>query len=84
MADQKLQDLSVEELNSELATLQADLNRTSFEHSVRGLQNTNVLKETRKEIARVKTELRKRELAAMPEEALAMRSKIRARRARNK
>ncbi|MFM2269857.1 MAG: hypothetical protein RL757_3298 [Bacteroidota bacterium] len=84
MADQKLQDLSVEELAAQLSGLEADLKKTSFEHSVRGLQNTNVLKETRKDIARVQTELRSREVSAMSEEQLAMRSKIRARRARKK
>lgn len=84
MADQKLQDMSSEDLLSQLSGLEAELNRTSFEHSVRGLANPNVLTDTRKEIARIKTEMRSRELAAMSDEQLAMRSKIRARRARNK
>jgi large subunit ribosomal protein L29 len=51
---------------------------------VTGLENPLTLKEVRKDIARLNTELRRRELAAMSETDLDGRSKIRDRRRKNK
>jgi large subunit ribosomal protein L29 len=62
--------------------LEVDLGKLKFDHAVTGLADPTVIKNTRREIARVKTEMRRREIAEMSEEQINMRSKIRARRAR--
>jgi len=51
-----------------------------FDHEVRGLDNPLTLKEVRRDIARLKTEVRRREVAAFDEQAQLKRSKKRARR----
>jgi large subunit ribosomal protein L29 len=51
-----------------------------MEHATSGLQNPSELREMRKNIARLLTEVRGREIAAMSPEELAGRTKIRARR----
>lgn len=85
MAKQETKDLtalSADELLQEVKAMETDLGKLKFDHAVTGLSNPNVIKETRREIARVKTEMRRREIAEMSEEQLSMRSNIRARRAR--
>lgn len=54
-----LEDLAAELQNAEL--LSQDLH---YNHSIAALQNTQELKSARKTIARIKTELRSRELAS--------------------
>lgn len=76
----ELQDFSNEELVSELEATQAEYQKMKFDHAVKGLDNPLVLREMRRDIARLKTEVRRRELAQMAPEQLARRSKIRARR----
>lgn len=76
----ELQNMSVESINEELAKVQSDLNRMKFDHGSKGLQNPLEIKESKKEIARLITELRARELKSLSPEALAKRSKIRFRR----
>ena len=51
-----------------------------FEHAIKGLENPLVLREVKSDIARLQTEIRRREIAAMSPEQLARRTKIRARR----
>ncbi len=85
MANQKYQEiqgLSIEELNTELAELQEEYQKLQFDHATTGLDNPLVIRERRREIARVKTELRKREMGEMSEAQLAKRSKIRQRRSK--
>jgi large subunit ribosomal protein L29 len=53
-----------------------------FDHAVKGLDNPLTLREMRRDIARLKTEARRRELAQLTPEELAKRSKIRERRRR--
>ena len=86
MAKEKLvlADKSVEDLRSELGSLQSSFMQQKFDHTVRGMANPMELREQRRDIARYHTELRSREVAAMTEEELAMRSKLRARRRRQK
>jgi large subunit ribosomal protein L29 len=72
--------LSVEQLSSEIETSQRDYIATKMEHATSGLQNPSELREMRKNIARLLTEVRGREIAAMSPEELAGRTKIRARR----
>ena len=76
----ELQEFSDEELASELKELADQFQKLRFDHSIKGLDNPLVLKEIRKDVARLKTEARKRELASASAEVLAGRSKIRARR----
>lgn len=86
MADNKknLQEISVETLNSDLTVLKNDLQKMKVEQSVRGIADTSQFRKMRVEIAQIKTELRRRQLAEFSAEDLATRSRIRARRARLK
>lgn len=77
---QQLQDMSDEDLRSELAETTAQYQRLKFDHAIKGLENPIGLRDVRKDIARLNTEIRRREVAALSEEELARRSKIRARR----
>lgn len=76
----ELQDFSDSDLQSELETTQTQFQKLKFDHAVKGLDNPLVLREVRRDIARLQTEIRRRELANMSEEQLAKRSKIRERR----
>ncbi|MCO5230074.1 MAG: 50S ribosomal protein L29 [Chitinophagales bacterium] len=65
MANKKYEEvksLTGEELLQHIADNKLRLQRLRFNHAVSPLENPNVLGETRKLIARLKTELRKREL----------------------
>ncbi len=77
---QQLQEFSDEELKNELQDTEAQYQKLKFDHAVTGLDNPLVLREVRRDIARMHTEVRRRELAGMSEAELAKRSKIRARR----
>jgi large subunit ribosomal protein L29 len=52
-----------EELNNELSASKMKLTKLRFNHAITPLENTNVFGETKKHIARIKTELRKRQLS---------------------
>ncbi|HKK74445.1 MAG TPA: 50S ribosomal protein L29 [Saprospiraceae bacterium] len=80
----ELQDYTAEELANELQQTEAQFQRLSFDHSIRGLDNPLALREVRKDIARLKTEIRRREVAEMSKEELADRTKIRSRRRRQR
>lgn len=54
--------LSIEELEQQIVDNKIRLQRLRFNHTVSPLENPNVLGETRKLIARLKTELRKRQI----------------------
>lgn len=76
----ELKGMSVEQLQSQAAELESGISKMKFDHAVRGLQNPMELRKTRKEIARLYTEIRDRELAQASEPELAKRSKLRLRR----
>jgi len=76
----ELQEMSVESIHKELSQLQTDLNRMKFDHGSKGLQNPLELNESKKDIARLLTELRSREIKAMTSAEIAGRCKIRLRR----
>ena len=76
----ELAELSDAEVLSELKETQSQYQKLRFDHAIKGLSNPLVLREVRRDIARLKTESRRRQLGAMSEEQLAKRSKIRARR----
>lgn len=84
MAKEKLvlSDKSVAELQADLGSMEQEYQQMKFDHSTRGLGNPLELRELRRNIARVNTELRAREVAVMSEDELAMRTKLRARRRR--
>lgn len=52
-----------EELNHELSASKMKLTKLRFNHAITPLENTNVLGEVKKHIARIQTELRKRQLS---------------------
>ncbi|HHM21085.1 MAG TPA: 50S ribosomal protein L29 [Bacteroidetes bacterium] len=76
----ELQEFTETDLMAELEGLQGEYAKMCFDHKVKGLDNPMLLKELRKDIARVKTEIRRRQLANMSEAELAKRARIRARR----
>jgi large subunit ribosomal protein L29 len=81
----ELQEYSDADLIAELARTEQDFQKLKFDHAIRGLDNPLVLREVRRDIARLKTEVRRREVAALsPEEMKSTRSKLRARRKRRK
>lgn len=78
----ELQELSDVDLISELEGVEAEYQKMHFDHAVKGLDNPLELRELRRDIARIKTEARRRELIQLSPEEIQSRSKIRARRKR--
>lgn len=76
----ELQGYSDEELKNEIKVTEDDFKKLKFDHAIRGLENPLELKSVKRNIARLYTEQRRREVAAMTPEQLAKRSKIRRRR----
>lgn len=76
----ELQDFSDADLKSELEATEVQFQKLKFDHAVKGLDNPLTIREVRRDIARLQTEIRRRELATMSEEQLAKRSRIRNRR----
>ena len=58
----ELKDLDVKELTEKLENAQAQLNQMKLNHSISPLENPSQIKAVRRDIARMKTELRQREL----------------------
>ena len=81
---QELQDSTDQDVREMLTETEAAFQKLTFDHAIRGLDNPLELRDLRRDVARLKTEVRRRELAACSQEDLAKRSKIRARRKRNK
>jgi len=75
-----LQGMTVEAIETELSQARTDLEKMRFDHGSKGLQNPLELRSAKKDIARLLTELRRREVSAMSSEELSKRSKIRLRR----
>lgn len=83
MASEKyigIQGLTDDELRDEIFAAEQQLQQSKFKNAVTGLENPLKIREWRRDIARLKTEVRARQLAEMTPEQLAKRSKIRARR----
>ncbi|MCB9283671.1 MAG: 50S ribosomal protein L29 [Lewinellaceae bacterium] len=76
----ELQEYSDTDLVAELEKTEQEYQKLRFDHAIKGLDKPNILREVRRDIARLQTEVRRREVAAMSSEELAQRSKIRARR----
>ena len=64
MKAKELRELTVEELNTKLKELSEELFNLRFRHAIGQLENPSSLATCRKDIARVKTLLREKELAA--------------------
>ena len=76
----ELQGYSDQDLINELKETKTNYQKLKFDHAVRGLDNPLVLREVRRDIARINTEIRKRELGNYTEHQLAKRDRIIARR----
>ena len=62
MKNNVIKELSTSELQERLAVDKLQLNKMKINHAVTPLENPNKIKEARRDVARIKTELRKREL----------------------
>lgn len=78
----ELQEYSDADLQAELEATEGRYQKMKFDHNVNGLENPLVLREVRRDVARINTEIRRRELANASAQELANRSKIRMRRRR--
>ena len=77
---QQLQDMSDADLAEELQGTVTQYQRLKFDHVIKGLENPIGLRDVRRDIARLRTEIRRRELSTLSEEQVAGRSRIRNRR----
>ena len=64
MKTKELRELTVEELNTKLKELSEQLFNLRFSHAIGQLENPSALKTCKKDIAKVKTLLREKELNA--------------------
>ena len=64
MKAKEIHNMTNDELATKLAGLKEELFKLRFRHATGQLENPNVLKTVKKDIARVKTVLRERELKA--------------------
>ena len=65
MKASEMKELSVAELNEKLSDLKAELFNLRFQHAINQLENPMRLSAVRKDIARVKTVLRQREIESV-------------------
>jgi large subunit ribosomal protein L29 len=64
MKNSEITALSLEELKEKLNTEQSNMQNLRFAHAISPLENPMRIRETRKNIARLNTEIRRRELEA--------------------
>jgi len=76
----EFKEMSDGDLKTELSQINAQYQKLRFDHTIKGLDNPVNLRNTKRNIARIKTEIRRREMTAMTPEQTAKRSKIRLRR----
>jgi large subunit ribosomal protein L29 len=76
----ELGEMSDTDLATELNQINGQFSKLRFDHTIKGLDNPVTLRNTKRDIARIQTEIRRRELAAMSPEQTANRSRIRSRR----
>ena len=74
------QEFSDADLLAELKETEIQFGKLKLDHAIKGLENPLKIREIRRDVARLKTEVRRRELKAMTPEQIAGRSKLRARR----
>ena len=78
----ELQEFADADLINELKETRVQYQKLKFDHTIKGLDNPLLLRDVRRDIARLNSEIRRRQIKGMSEEDLANRSKIRARRKR--
>lgn len=76
----ELRNASDADLTDQLNENTVSYEKMKFDHTVSGIENPLQLRAVRRDIARIKTEIRRRELEAMSPEALAKRDSIQRRR----
>ena len=76
----ELGEMSDNDLKDELKQINAQYQKLRFDHTIKGLDNPLTLKNSKRDVARIKTEIRRREIDALTPEQKANRSKIRQRR----
>ncbi len=64
MKAKEIHDMTNEELDAKLVSLKEELFNLRFRHATGQLENPNVLNTVKKDIARVKTVIREREIKA--------------------
>lgn len=79
----ELKEYPLDKLKTEILDTERDYKKLRFEHVSKGLDNPLRIREARRDVARLKTELRRREIEEMTPEQLAKRDKIRKRRRRS-
>ena len=62
MKKESLRDLSIADLNERIEQTREQLVKMNLNHAASPLENPNLIRATRKDIARILTELRRREL----------------------
>ena len=62
MKKESLRELSVADLNERLEMARTQLVKLNLNHAASPLENPNLIRATRKDIARILTELRRREI----------------------
>ena len=77
----ELQDMTQEQLESEFTLTRNGYQKMKIDHAIKGLENPLSLREARRDVARLSSEIRRRELTNVAPDT---RNKIRARRRRNK
>jgi large subunit ribosomal protein L29 len=77
---QDLKDLSIEDIQEKIEVTEKDFIQLKFDHASKGLDSPIRIRKMRRDIARMHTELKNRELEGASEEAISKRSKIRKRR----
>ncbi|MDZ4748965.1 MAG: 50S ribosomal protein L29 [Saprospiraceae bacterium] len=76
----ELGDMSDADLKAELTQINGQFQKLRFDHTIKGLDNPLTLRHTKRDIARLQTEIRRREVAVLSPAQIARRSKIRLRR----
>lgn len=76
----ELGEMSDADLKAELTQINVQFQKLRFDHTIKGLDNPLTLRNTKRDIARLQTEIRRREVATLSPAQIAKRSKIRLRR----
>ena len=76
----ELRSASDADLKDQLSETSSSLDKMKFDHTVSGIENPLQLRGVRRDIARIKTEIRRRELEALSPEEAAKRDNIQRRR----
>jgi large subunit ribosomal protein L29 len=76
----ELQEFSDADLKAEIGNTETQYQKLKFDHAIKGLDNPIQLRDVRRDIARLKSEERRREVLNMSADELANRSNIRRRR----